>query len=581
MLPYATGNMTMTTRIDKSTTSGRPRSLSLGVKLGAGFAVLTALSVMLGLFSLQRLGVTNSAVAVIRDNYLPSTQAVAGLELALQEVRSDESKLAMTAGDQDRAEIAASLQSAMATLAQRRTDYEHMMDSGEERQHYNVFDTVWPQYQQDIAQLQKLKDPVRDAATHDVTTASAAHFNALRDVVQWDMNYNQTQGKAYAETSRTTYESARVCVMAGIGLVLLLSVATALLLIRHISGAIAAMTLAMRRLADHDLGTTIPCVGRGDEIGAMAAAVQVFKDNMAEGDRLAAEQQAEQAARQQRSVRLEGLVSEFERQIGSTVATLASASTQMEATASSMTGNAAQTDAQAVAVAQAAAESSAGVQTVAAAAEELAASISEINHQVTSSASLTGRAVGSVRRTDDTVRALSESASRIGQVVELITSIASQTNLLALNATIEAARAGDAGRGFAVVASEVKSLAQQTARATDEIAAQIAQVQQASSGAVEAIHEIGGLIEEVGAITGSIAAAVEEQGAATSEIARNVQQTAANTQVVTSNIAGVSRAANDTGAAATEVLTAAGDLSRQAENLSAEVNSFISKVRVA
>ena len=571
----------MTTRNDQSTTSGRPRSLSLGVKLGAGFAVLTALSVMLGLFSLQRLSVTNSAVAMIRDNYLPSTVAVAGIELALQEVRNDESKLATATGDQDRAAIAASLQDAVALLTQRRASFEHLMDSGEERQRYSVFDTVWPEYQQDIAQLQKLKDFGRDPAAHDVATAATAHFNALKDVVEWDMTYNQTQGRAYAELSRTTYESAWVCIMVGIGLVLLLSVATALLLIRHISGAIAAMTSAMRRLAGHDLNTTIPCVGRGDEIGAMAAAVQVFKDNMAEGDRLAAEQQAEQAARQQRGVRVEALVSEFERQIGSTVATLASASSQMQSTASSMTGNAAQTDAQAVAVAQAAAESSAGVQTVAAAAEELAASISEINHQVTSSASLTGRAVGSVRRTDDTVRALSDSAMRIGKVVELITSIASQTNLLALNATIEAARAGDAGRGFAVVASEVKSLAQQTARATDEIAAQIAQVQQASSGAVEAIREIGGLIEEVGAITGSIAAAVEQQGAATSEIARNVQQTAANTQVVTSNISGVSRAANDTGTAATEVLNAAGDLSRQAETLSTEVSRFIVSIRAA
>jgi len=253
----------------------------------------------------------------------------------------------------------------------------------------------------------------------------------------------------------------------------------------------------------------------------------------------------------------------------------------MEATASSMKENAEQTDRQAIAVARAADESSGGVQTVAAASEQLASSITEINRQVASSSSLTTRAVDSVRRTDHTVRALSESASRIGDVVNLITSIASQTNLLALNATIEAARAGDAGKGFAVVASEVKSLAQQTARATDDIAAQIGQVQQASQGAVEAIREIGGLIEEVGAITTSIAAAVEEQGAATSEIARNVQQTAASTRVVTSNISGVSRAANDTGAAASQVLSAAGDLSRQAETLSLEVNKFIDQVRSA
>ncbi len=566
-----------------ATTRGRPRALSLGAKLGAGFAVLTVLSVMLGSFSLERLGRTNSAVVVIRDHYLPSTLKAAGLELALQDVHRSETQMMMAASDAERAAVTASLRSTIAALSQRRASYDPAIEPGEERQHFaTVFDTAWPKYRADIATEQKSKENGQDGDAHDYfMTTSAGHFNALLDVLQWDLKYNETRGQAYGELSRRSYATARVFIAGGIGLVVLLSVGTALVLTRHISRPIAAMTGAMRRLAGHDLSVAVPGVGRGDEIGAMAAAVQVFKDSMTEADRLSAEQAAEHAARQGRSVRLEALVSEFERQMGSSIGTLASASSQMEGTASSMTGSAAQTDAQAVAVARAAVESSAGVQTVAAAAEELSSSIAEINRQVTSSANLTGRAVGSVRRTDDTVRALSESAARIGKVVELITSIASQTNLLALNATIEAARAGDAGKGFAVVASEVKSLAQQTARATDEIAAQIAQVQQASSGAVEAIHEIGGLIEEVGAITNSIAAAMEQQGAATSEIARNVQQTAVNTQLVTSNISGVSRAANDTGAAATEVLTAAGDLSRQAGTLSVEVNSFISKVRVA
>ncbi len=561
----------------------RQRSVGLGAKLSGGFAVLTVLSVMLGLFSLERLARTNSAVVAIRDHYLPSTLKAAGLELALQNVYRAESQMMMAASDDERAAVTKSLRGAIATLGQQRAGYDPAIDRGEERQRFiTVFDTTWLQYRADIAALQKFKENGQDGDAHDYfMTTSSIHYNVLLDLLQWDLGYNEKKGQAYGELSRSSYATARVFIGIGIGLVLLLSVGTALVLIRHIARPIAVMTGAMRRLAGHDLTVAVPSIGRGDEIGAMAAAVQVFKNSMTEADRLSVEQQAEHAGRQQRSIRLEGLVSEFERQVGGTIATLASASSQMETTASSMTGSAAQTDEQAIAVARAAEESSAGVQTVAAAAEQLSSSIAEINHQVTSSANLTGRAVGSVRRTDDTVRALSESAGRIGKVVELITSIASQTNLLALNATIEAARAGDAGKGFAVVASEVKSLAQQTARATDEIAAQIAQVQQASSGAVEAIHEIGGLIEEVGAITNSIAAAMEQQGAATSEIARNVQQTAANTQVVTSNISGVSRAANDTGAAASEVLNAAGDLSRQAEMLSVEVNSFISKVRVA
>jgi methyl-accepting chemotaxis protein len=221
------------------------------------------------------------------------------------------------------------------------------------------------------------------------------------------------------------------------------------------------------------------------------------------------------------------------------------------------------------------------VQTVAAAAEELTASIHEISRQVAQSAKITGKAVDDARRTDTIVRALADGAQKIGDVVQLITGIAAHTNLLALNATIEAARAGDAGKGFAVVASEVKSLAGQTAKATEEIGAQIRQIQDATGEAVQAINAIGTTIEEVNVIASNIAAAVEEQGAATAEIARNVQQTAASTQKVTVTIASVSQAANDTGAAAGQVLSAAGGLSQQASQLTNEVNDFVAGVRAA
>jgi methyl-accepting chemotaxis protein len=221
------------------------------------------------------------------------------------------------------------------------------------------------------------------------------------------------------------------------------------------------------------------------------------------------------------------------------------------------------------------------VQTVAAAAEELSASIGEISRQVHQSSKITGQAVTETQRTDTIVRALAEGADKIGKVMELIADIAGQTNLLALNATIEAARAGDAGKGFAVVASEVKSLATQTARATEEIGVQVSQIQAATKEAVGAIEGISTTIQEVSKIAASIAAAVEEQGAATAEIARNVQQTAQAAQDVTVNISGVSRASSETGAAAGQVLSAAGDLSNQAENLTAEVNTFLVDVRAA
>ncbi len=271
----------------------------------------------------------------------------------------------------------------------------------------------------------------------------------------------------------------------------------------------------------------------------------------------------------------------FEAKVGSLVALLSSDATELQTTAQSMSATASQTNQQAATVAGAAEEASAGVQTVAAAAEELTASIHEISRQVAHSARITGRAVDDARRTDTIVRALAAGAQKIGDVVQLITGIAAQTNLLALNATIEAARAGDAGKGFAVVASEVKSLAGQTAKATEEIGAQIRQIQDATDEAVQAISAIGSTIEEVNVIASNIAAAVEEQGAATAEIARNVQQTAASTQDVTAIIAGVSQAANDTGAAAGQVLGASSSLSQQADQLTEAVVSFVAGVRAA
>ncbi len=271
----------------------------------------------------------------------------------------------------------------------------------------------------------------------------------------------------------------------------------------------------------------------------------------------------------------------FEAKVGSLVSMLSSNATKMQVTAQTMSATATQTNQQATTVAAAAEEASAGVQTVAAAAEELTASIHEISRQVAQSTKITGKAVEDARRTDTIVRALADGAQKIGDVVQLITGIAAQTNLLALNATIEAARAGDAGKGFAVVASEVKSLAGQTAKATEEIGAQIRQIQDATGEAVQAIKAIGTTIEEVNVIASNIAAAVEEQGAATAEIARNVQQTAASTHEVTTTIAGVSQAANDTGAAAGQVLDAASGLSQQADQLTNEVSRFVTEVRVA
>jgi methyl-accepting chemotaxis protein len=348
---------------------------------------------------------------------------------------------------------------------------------------------------------------------------------------------------------------------------------------RRISGPIQCLTDAMRRLAGRDLQAGIPGIGRGDEIGALAAAVQIFRDNMITADRLAEEKEAGRIARERRVQRLDDLVRAFEARAGDTVAALSSGSADLEVTAHSMTSAALQTNHQAANVATAAEAASGGAQTVAAAAEQLTVSIAEIGRQVGASAAITGKAVGDTSRTDAIIRALAQSAEKIGDVVGLIATIAGQTHLLALNATIEAARAGAAGKGFAVVAAEVKTLATQTATATEDIRVQISGIQDAAKEAVAAIAGISGTIDEVSRIATTISGAVGQQGAATGEIARNVQQTANAAADVTANIVGVSRALTETGALAGKVTATAASFARQAEQLSKEVKTFVADVR--
>jgi methyl-accepting chemotaxis protein len=363
---------------------------------------------------------------------------------------------------------------------------------------------------------------------------------------------------------------------------LVIGVILSWLLSRSITKPLVRIALALKTLASGDRTSEIPETRRGDEIGEMARSAEVFQKNAIEFEQVLAEQAAQKAnAAAAQKAAMNKTADAFEAKVGSLVSMLSSGATELQATATSMSAIATRTDQRATTVAAAAEESSSGVQTIAAAAEELTASIHEIGRRVAQSSRITERAVDDARRTDTIVRALANAAQKIGDVVQLITGIAAQTNLLALNATIEAARAGDAGKGFAVVASEVKSLANQTSKATEEIGSQIAQIQTATNEAVQAIEAIGVTINEVSEIASSIAAAVEEQGAATSEIARNVQQTAASTQEVTVTIAGVSQAANDTGAAAGEVLSAASGLSQQAVQLTNEVNSFVAGIRAS
>ena len=364
--------------------------------------------------------------------------------------------------------------------------------------------------------------------------------------------------------------------------VLAVTIGAATVIIRGITKPLGGLKHMMEQLSAGRTDMDVPHTELRDELGAMARTVQVFKDTMAETNRLRSEQEALKATSQAAQKRaLSEMADSFETQVGAIVGQLSSASAELETTARSMSDTAGQTASKASAATAAASEASAVVQTVAAAAEELTATIAAINQQVAQSTAMTAKSVEDAERTDRIVRDLADSAQRIGQVVELITGIAGQTNLLALNATIEAARAGEAGKGFAVVASEVKGLASQTAKATEEIAQQISKIQASTREAVQAIQGIATSVGEVSGIATSIAAAVEQQGAATAEIARSVHQAAQATEHVGVNIGGVSQEASTTGTAAARLLNAAGHLSRQADNLRTEVNSFAAGVRAA
>lgn len=368
-------------------------------------------------------------------------------------------------------------------------------------------------------------------------------------------------------------------------LVVVAIIATAFLVITNlitagrISRPILGMVDAMQRLAGGDHAVDVPGLGRGDEVGRMAEAVQVFKKNAVETHRLSAAQAKEQQAREDRTRQMETLCRDFDRQVTARLEAVIGAVGQMEGTAQSMSRVAEDTAAEANHVSRTSDAATGNVNAVAAATEELAASIAEIGQQMSRSRQIAGQASTQAIATNAQIKQLAEAAQKIGAVVQLITDIASQTNLLALNATIEAARAGEAGKGFAVVASEVKNLATQTGKATDEIAQQINGIQNETGQAVTAIESIAGTIDEINQITSSVAAAVEEQSAATKEIARSVEQAASGNQDMATRITTVTNAANETGVAAGQLLNSSSSLARDARDLRQEVEAFLKTIR--
>ena len=429
------------------------------------------------------------------------------------------------------------------------------------------------------AKIAKLNEEVARIA-REVTLPIVAELEPIANQIGEFAKHAVEEQAAQSASEMATAEWESMAL--GIGTILLL-IATSIFSYFTIARPMRALSVSMDELAGGNFAVVLPGLGRKDELGAVAGAVEKFKVVSEQKAREEAEARIkqDQIAAQQRKAEMVKLADSFEAAVGEIVETVSSASTELEASAGTLTSTAERAQEVTTMVAAASEEATTNVQSVASATEELSSSVNEISRQVQESARMASEAVEQARTTNDRVGELSKAAARIGDVVELINTIAGQTNLLALNATIEAARAGEAGRGFAVVASEVKALAEQTAKATGEIGQQITGIQGATQESVGAIKEISGTIERLAEIASAIAAAVEEQGAATQEISRNVQQAAQGTQQVSSNITDVQRGASETGSASAQVLSAAQSLSSDSNRLKLEVGKFLDSVRAA
>jgi methyl-accepting chemotaxis protein len=556
--------------------------LKIRTQIAVAFGFVLLLTIALGVFATQRLAEVNLAAENMRQFWLPATRALGDYSFHTMRFRQIEAAALLAETPEQSAKEAATLKTVSANVQKAWSDFEAATVSDEVRAQTSRIEAGWQRYLElDQKMLDIIAGGDKKGAYASYVGNMRSAYNGWRDVVVKDINLQIVGATKAGQDGQQAYDSAlfwiyvalivaaTLCAFAGYGIIV------------GISRPVQRMTEVMHRLAQNDLKIEIEGAHRKNETGVMAQAVLVFKDSMIETIRLRAVQEVEQRRQIERGKKIEVSVGQFETNVGDIVRGVASAATELQTTAQLMSATAEETTRQATAVTNASEQATQNVQTVAAATEELSASIREISQQVIHASAMIKDGVQQATTSNEQVQGLTAAAEKIGTVVKIISDIASQTNLLALNATIEAARAGDAGKGFAVVASEVKALATQTAKATEEIAAQINAIQAATQISAKSILSVSETISKVNETAAMIASAVEEQGMATQEISRNVTQAAQGTQEVSANIGSVSEAAQQTGATASQVLSAAGELSQNSESLKAQVASFLEEVRAA